>query len=329
MKSSISVLVSLALLYSSATYSASISTAKSFYNKGDLTSALEEVSQVLKGQQTNPDALFLKAQLQNKIGSKDKAISTYQLLIEHHPTQLEAYNNLAAIFAQRDNLQAASEVLEKAMRVDPVYATIYNNLRAVYWDMSRRHVRAALKLKSASSATTFAKISSPLPNTTTSGDIQTAALVEPIRGKEINNEHEAQVAAALTPAKKVEPKPEPKPTPELSDEQQVAETINDWSKAWSDRNALKYVAAYTSTYRPTHKKRSEWVTGRRWNFKSKKFIKIKIDQLQIVKSSETYVAKFRQSYQSDLCKDKVLKELNLTKQNGTWKISKETTLKAL
>ena len=298
-----------------------------------MNSALKEVNQLLKAEQNNPDALFLKAQLQYATGNKDQSVSTYQSIIEQFPKQIEAYNNLAAIYAQHDNLQAASEILEKAIHVDPVYATLYDNLRAVYWDMSQRHIRAALKLKPERAGVNLANISTPLPDT---AQLITETAQQVTLEPEPKPEPESTPKKQSEPAVKVVKAPEPevaeavaKVEPKVSDEQQVKIALDNWVKAWSNRNAVKYVSFYTSTYHPVGKPRNEWVAGRRWNFKSKKFIKVNIDQLKLRKAGGTYIAKFRQSYQSDLYKDKVLKELNLTKQNGSWKISQETTLKAL
>ncbi len=337
MKYLITALLAITLCWVSVSGGATLSMAKSLYSKGEIAPALTEIKGLLVAEPDNTDALFLQAQLLYEAGQLKQSIRAYQSIIESNPAQLEAYNNLAAIYAQHDNLQAASEVLEKAMHVDPVYATLYDNLRAVYWDMSKRHVRAALKLKRTNNPAQLATIESPLPDTVL--DTTTTTLIpitepktEPKTELKTETKKPAKVVAKVekkTEAMVTKNVPKDKPAPTLTDEQKVKSLINRWAAAWSSKNAVKYVSFYSSAYHSVGKSRKQWIAGRRWNFKSKKYIKVKADKLKTRKSGGSYITQFRQSYESDLYRDKVLKELHFVRQNGDWKISQEITLKAL
>ena len=333
-------------LYSTVSTAASLSEAKALHNKGNTLQALTEIDSYLQEDADNINALFFKAQLQYELGRRDSAVATYRSIIKQAPKQLEAYNNLAAIYAQHNNLHAASEVLEQAIHVDPVYATIYDNLRAVYWDMSKRHVRAALKLKPLNSGAKLVAINAPsnLPDTepdptsvaasaaTVASKASVEATAEPKPIETINVESTQVVSQVKEDSKPQAETPEikqPEPKPQSTDEERVRAAIQNWTKSWSARDVNAYISHYVRNYKPAGKSRSEWIAGRKWNFKSKQFIKISADKIKIRKSGQHYIATFNQSYQSDLYRDKVLKEVRFTQQDGEWKISDELALKAL
>ncbi len=343
-------------LYSTVSTAASLSEAKALHNKGNTRQALTEIDSYLQEDANNINALFFKAQLQYELGRRDSAVATYRSIIKQAPKQLEAYNNLAAIYAQHNNLHAASEVLEQAIHVDPVYATIYDNLRAVYWDMSKRHVRAALKLKPLNSGAKLVAINAPsnLPDTepdptsvaasaatvASKASVEATAEPKPIETVNVENTQvvsqvkedskpQAEMPEIKQPKPKPAVKPATKPKPQSTDEERVRAAIQNWTKSWSARDVDAYISHYVRNYKPAGKSRSEWVAGRKWNFKSKQFIKIGADKIKIRKSGPHYIATFNQSYQSDLYRDKVLKEIRFTQQDGEWKISDELALKAL
>lgn len=124
----------------------SLASAQALYQKGDSKKALDEIQRLLQ-KNSNSDVLLLQAEVLTKLKRADEAIAVYQQVIDTEPSRLEAYNNLAALHAQKNELELASNILEKAMRHDPIYATLYDNLQAVYWSRSQQHARAALKLK--------------------------------------------------------------------------------------------------------------------------------------------------------------------------------------
>jgi len=137
---------------------ATIQEARIQFHAGKLKPALKEANTLLQANPESIPALFLKAQIQSETQQVDQAIATYRRLISLDTNHLQAYNNLAALYAQQGKLVLASETLEQAIRTDPVYTTIHTNLRAIYMDMSKKHYRQALKLKPEGNTTQIASI---------------------------------------------------------------------------------------------------------------------------------------------------------------------------
>ncbi|MBI1423384.1 MAG: tetratricopeptide repeat protein [Gammaproteobacteria bacterium] len=89
---------------------------------------------------------FGKAQALTRQGDDDAASKIYEALIKQAPGKPQAYNNLAAIKARHGEYKEAQALLERALRSDPVYATVYENLSAIYVEMARDSYGKALRL---------------------------------------------------------------------------------------------------------------------------------------------------------------------------------------
>lgn len=61
-----------------------------------------------------------------------EAIDTFTKLTQDYPELPEPYNNLAALYANRGELDKARAALESAIRLNPNYATAHENLGDVY-----------------------------------------------------------------------------------------------------------------------------------------------------------------------------------------------------
>jgi len=125
-------------------------------------------------------------------------------------------------------------------------------------------------------------------------------------------EPEAKLAAKVTPTK-VDPLFE------------VKKSLLSWANAWSNRDVKRYTASYKNNYAPAGKTHKDWVAGRGWNFKNKKYIKVSLSGIRITADNNRYRATFKQRYESNTYKDVVNKEIIFMHQNGQWKIAKETT----
>ncbi len=351
---------------------ASIEEAHTQYHAGNLAPALAQTRVLLKADPKSTSALFLKAQIESENQQIDEAIKTYKTLIALDASHLQAYNNLAALYAQQGKLVLASETLEQAIRTDPVYTTIHANLRAIYMDMSKKHYRQALKLKPEQSTTQIASIDlsnntdqilseevHAVPqsiqaaiNTTTVSNTVTSkrralptietnepvAIVEKNQNKPISTQPKKQaVAPAPTPIEvvtkpvpvakpKSKPKPKPKAEPKKDPALEVKKSLLAWANAWSNRDVKRYVSAYQKNYAPKGKTHKDWVAGRGWNFKNKKYIKVSLSTIRIEAKSNRYRATLKQRYESDTYKDEVNKEILFRLENGQWKIEKESTL---
>lgn len=112
-------------------------------------------------------------------------------------------------------------------------------------------------------------------------------------------------------------------------EDNVKASVHSWAAAWSQQNVDAYVASYIESY-STGSSHSVWAAQRKAKLTRPKSIAIGIEDLEVTLLDEnTARAKFKQDYRSTTYHDQVFKQMTLTKQGESWKISAEKTLKKL
>lgn len=117
---------------------------------------------------------------------------------------------------------------------------------------------------------------------------------------------------------------------EPSPEDQVTAAIEAWKTAWSQQDVSTYLGSYTQGYHTDKRSNKAWQAYRTRSLSKPKFIKIDIENLNIsMLDDNTARAIFVQSYESNSYRDKVEKQLTLSKSSGEWKITYEKTLKKL
>jgi len=124
------------------------------------------------------------------------------------------------------------------------------------------------------------------------------------------------------------PPPKPLKTSKLKApsgiEQAVRQALQNWQQAWSGRDANTYINAYVKQYAPAGKSHASWVADRRWNFKTRQYIKVELSNIEITGQGAKMRARFDQAYQSNTYQGEVKRELTFIEQNGRWKISRES-----
>lgn len=79
-----------------------------------------------------PDSLdgrFYKGVILAEGAETQQAIAIFSQLIKDAPQMLEAYNNLAVLYARQQDYEQARSTLEAALKVDPAFAAVSSNLR--------------------------------------------------------------------------------------------------------------------------------------------------------------------------------------------------------
>jgi len=109
-----------------------------------------------------------------------------------------------------------------------------------------------------------------------------------------------------------------------SAEPALRQALQNWLQAWSVRDANAYIAAYIKNYAPTGKSHASWVADRRWNFKTRQYIKVDISDIKITEQDGEMRANFDQSYESNTYQGEVKRVLIFVKQNNHWKIHRES-----
>ena len=97
----------------------------------------------------DPQMRFLKSAAQSATGQPLEAITTLTALTQEFPELPEPYNNLAVLYASQNQFDKARTALEMAVRINPTYATAYENLGDVYAKLASQAYSKSLQLNAA------------------------------------------------------------------------------------------------------------------------------------------------------------------------------------
>ena len=241
-------------------------------------------------------------------GNTAEAIKQYDALIEHYPQQTELYNNLAVLLAQEGKLDAARERLEQALHVDKVYATVYENLTAIYVEMARGSYAKALQL-------------GVTPQQVSLKEVDLKFALAQKTGTQIDNQN----ITATPDAAKVLPAT---PAARSEQEQNILLTLEGWASAWSAQQVDLYLSFYASEFKPaTGISRSRWQQQRSTRLRRPAWVKVTLDDFTIQPTEQGRAkVRFLQHYQSDNYRDKTRKEVLLKSSAEGWRIVSERSL---
>ena len=104
--------------------------------------------------------------------------------------------------------------------------------------------------------------------------------------------------------------------------------ISDWAHAWSDGDVEKYLAAYSSTFVPADGiTRKAWEAQRRLRVDKGRGIVVKVRDLHVENTDATHAkVVFVQQYSARGVTDLSNKTLQLERQDGMWRITRETAV---
>jgi len=113
--------------------------------EGSFEAALAEAARAGDQHPRRVEISFLTGVAQSRLGREDEAIATFEGLTRDYPELAEPYNNLAVLYAARDELDKARATLEQAIRVQPSYALAHENLGDVLLRLARREYDLAAR----------------------------------------------------------------------------------------------------------------------------------------------------------------------------------------
>ncbi len=248
---------------------------------------------------------FLAARDLQQQGEAEQAIQRYQALIETAPGLLAAYNNLAVIYASQGKLDAAREVLQRGIRARPEFATLYDNLNAVFLELSRKDYGHALRLevkprKVRLSSMPYPHAPSSVASVTSQGAEETIATAQP-----------AEV-----------------PMTDDVMRQTISDTIEGWASAWSAQEVELYLSFYAKGFVPPGGlSRSAWEKQRRQRLSRPKWVKVRLKEIEVEPGDKGMArVRFLQEYRSDSYTDRTRKELDLLLSEQGWRIVAEKSL---
>lgn len=282
-----------------------IGEALSFRSTPTLPAEEKTVPPAASPRNSDLSARFSEAVAYSRSGRSQEAAALFKGLTEQFPQLPEPFNNLAVLYAAEGDLGASQQMLEEALRVNPSYATILENLNAV-------------QLEKALGGEYRGQKSAPSLQMLT--DLSASAAPSPPR---------PAAAAAPPPAARPALPPASPPQGEKSaSSSQAAATVQEWAKAWSAQDYPRYLAFYGKAFRPPEKQsRSAWEKGRHDNITSPAWIEISLSEMHVTPAgSDRLRVVAVQEYRSDRYRDKTLKALELGKEGDGWVILSEENL---
>lgn len=103
---------------------------------GKAAEALAQLDERIAAQPRDPQLRFLRAVALADLDRQDEAIEALLQLTQTYPELAEPYNNLAVLYAARNQLDKARDALEMAVRARPDYAVAHENLADIYARMA-------------------------------------------------------------------------------------------------------------------------------------------------------------------------------------------------
>ncbi len=117
------------------------------HHAGQSTAALKLADKFLAMQPKEAQMRFLRAVVLADVGRRDDAIAALASLTQDYPELAEPHNNLAALYAADGAYGKARSELEESLRLNPAYATAFENLGDVYAMLARQAYVRALALE--------------------------------------------------------------------------------------------------------------------------------------------------------------------------------------
>lgn len=108
--------------------------------------AITAIEAELKVNPRNVQLRFIRSRIEIETGNLAAAKAALLEITQQFPEIPEPYNNLAVLEAETGRLEEAREYLELALKVQPNFATAYENLGDVYTRLAARSYGKALTL---------------------------------------------------------------------------------------------------------------------------------------------------------------------------------------
>jgi len=281
------------------------------------------------------DAMRAAAAL-SAAGDDAGAVAVLEQVLAGAPADPAPYNELAILLVRRGELERARDLLDAALRTDPAYADVYDNLQAVLGALAARAYARALDDPGTSPAGTLELASvAPGQDRARTGDsfavpvtgapaAPTTLPDEPRAGTTSGPALEPPLVTLLEQAR-------PAPMSEVSDGDRapdpvrVETAVRGWARAWSAQDVDAYLDFYSDRFRPGRGLTLEaWRDQRRARLSGPAFIEVALDDVEVRLDGHGGAhVRFEQTYRSDRLRSTVVKVLELARDHGEWRILSE------
>lgn len=299
-----------------AVHANAVADAQKMMQRGDYAAALSALDAQLRSNPQDAEARFVRGLALTQLDRVPDAIRAFADLTRDYPQLPEPYNNLAVLYAQEGDYEKARDALEAALATHPSYATAHENLGDIYAALAGAAYNRALMLDQGNR-----------------GVQQKLSLISQMDG--------APATAAAAPAAPVAAPPQPAAQPATQppaaaavpppaaapfDTAPIQSAVNTWAQAWQNQDLPAYFFAYARTFTPEGGlSRSAWETQRRDRISRPETITLRISNLQVQSVPGGAIATFTQDYSADTYSDSVTKVLEMVREDGNWKITREFT----
>lgn len=120
--------------------------------QGKAPEALAKADAYIAGKPRDPQMRFLRGVILSEQGKQADATVAFTQLTQDFPELPEPYNNLAALYAAQSQFEKARVALEMAVRLNPNYATAYENLGDVHLRLAAQSYNKAQSFASANAS---------------------------------------------------------------------------------------------------------------------------------------------------------------------------------
>ena len=293
-----------------AVHANAVADAQKMMQRGDYAAALSALDAQLRSNPQDAEARFVRGLALTQLDRVPDAIRAFADLTRDYPQLPEPYNNLAVLYAQEGDYEKARDALEAALATHPSYATAHENLGDIYAALAGAAYNRALMLDQGNR-----------------GVQQKLSLISQMDG----------AAAPVAPLQPAESQPQPAESQQQPAESQpsaeapfdtapIQSAVNTWAQAWQNQDLPAYFFAYARTFTPEGGlSRSAWETQRRDRISRPETITLRISNLQVQSVPGGAIATFTQDYSADTYSDSVTKVLEMVREDGNWKITREFT----
>jgi len=306
--------------YANPSQPSSLAAIQTLIEQGNTTLAITKLQKLLKDEPSHYQAWFLLGVNQAEKRQFDDAITAFRHVIALQPKLAEPHNNLAVIYNETGEFQAAVDELEASIALKPGYLTAQENIGDLYIKLAadayrkilanndnpilqRRYQRLLHIRDDATSDSNTGQTSTVTPTVTS--DPPSAAS---------NIQQAASTPKITTQANK--------PT------HSVLKALEAWRLAWSHQNIVTYFAAYSDEFQFNEKFSSleKWKDYKAWAIGKRTFIQISIENIVVSMAAEDVrQLNFVQHFKSDSFNSDNNKEMLFKQTPDGWKIIRETS----
>jgi len=325
--------------FSYAETSFSIKQAKEDMQAGRYEATIENLRELVDQEQRNYEAWFMLGVAHVHEQQSHQAIEAFRQVIAIRPDLAEPHNNLAAVYNNLGDTNAAVAELEAALEKRPNYTVAEENLADLYVKLALQHYHNALTQSPnpiiEQRYARLVKVRNPMPtaqetqaesNTPEMSTKPTAMASENAEAVAVTKTEPLNATDAQKPVAEAPVAPSPK-EPTITD---VLDALESWRRAWAGQNLEAYFATYAEDFDPGSRFDSleTWKNYKTRVIENKKYIKVQLEQVEVTfnadKSATTIM--LLQRFRSNSYNGDDFKKIRMVHTPQGWKITHEASI---